>query len=853
MDQYVYLQKPDGNYMRVFVENYVLDQNTKREYLVALNQSLAKKCFEVYEKQVSILTDKDAELLDHYQENDRFIISTDRHPNKERYQIVKEFDRPIIYYVFDNGNLRSYKANLEMKDGIKILVNIRFLRSYDNIPKMDVEKIITEQQHFEPTYLVLDKMNDLEYQMDGTIILHNWRAVSLKENSVQEAKEPSILNEDPKSFLEKKEEEETIIFYVQDHDIIQKYQGNKIGAKGESIIAKDLKLVVTIKVTENFDFDQFIVSDTVEMNAYFVSFRDYDPEVKLENGVPVAQATIRPFLQKTEHVLESYKQANQAPVLEESSQDEKNLEEKIIVEPIIFYVDDQDVIQKYQGNMITNKGESIVARDLKLMDTIRVSKNFDFDQFIASDTVEMNAYFVSFRDYDSEVKLENGNPVAFATIRPFIQKTESVLETITQKEDTVVLEESIPEETLEEETFIAQPIIFYVHDNDVVKEYQGMMVENMGTTMSVQGIKLMDVIHGTNNLNVESFLENIAKEGAYFTTFDSYEPDAIEKDGKIISTATIHNFLQKKPNEKKEEPKKELETAIAFSGDIQDGKSGYSIYGIRCEVLSKDPLTLRPLKTREKTIVFHKTEASSLEEVCQEYQNLYPTPPIYLLKGVDMISETQILDSKNYQTFAPQQETKTESLLEQGRRVLTEAEMEAQRKKELAELQKKKLTNQYRGAIAEEYLRSNPEDISFAHYISALEAAGMTKEHMQATGLLDTIQKKSKPEPLADFKPASEPVVLSDSLPPKSKPEVLVDFEPVPTKPMTLSDSFQKRFVVVKAVNDDILKNIQKMERLGHSANEIVEELNLPRAMVDLMRQDIPELEIKQQEKEKLR
>lgn len=128
----------------------------------------------------------------------------------------------------------------------------------------------------------------------------------------------------------------------------------------------------------------------------------------------------------------------------------------------------------------------------------------------------------------------------------------------------------------------------------------------------------------------------------------------------------------------------------------------------------------------------------------------------------------------------------------------------------------------YQTPISDEYRMKHPEDVSFANYIRALELAGLTREHMEKTGLLDQIQKKEK---------------LNSEI-----EAFTFDHHPSSKQITTLSDSFRKRFPIVKGMNDDILESIIKMEKIGHAPEQIVLELHLPSAMVEQLSKDIPNL-----------
>ena len=125
---------------------------------------------------------------------------------------------------------------------------------------------------------------------------------------------------------------------------------------------------------------------------------------------------------------------------------------------------------------------------------------------------------------------------------------------------------------------------------------------------------------------------------------------------------------------------------LMFNGDIDiyDNQTHYTIWGCFCTVLSENPFTVIPDKGGLKTIIYEDEKSSSIEEVCQNYQNLYPNVSVYLTKIEIKGNDPIVLEE--YTRFEPQEGMKDKTLLESGKKILTEEEMIAKRQEELERL-----------------------------------------------------------------------------------------------------------------------------------------------------------------------
>lgn len=249
-----------------------------------------------------------------------------------------------------------------------------------------------------------------------------------------------------------------------------------------------------------------------------------------------------------------------------------------------------------------------------------------------------------------------------------------------------------------------EPIIFYVYDENVVKKYSALSTNQTEDTIEVKDVKTIEVMTGAENLDVNRFLASKDIEiGAYFVNYDNYNPTIENVSGKLIASATLKNALckTKEMEEQYLEEEPPVETAekeetptkiLVFNGDIDvyDNQTHYTIWGCFCTVVNENPLTVIPDKNGVKTIIYEDEKSSSMEEVCQNYQNLYPNISVYLTNAEIKGNEAIVIEE--YTVFKPQEENKEKTLLESGKKILTEDEMIAKRQEELERL-KNQATN----------------------------------------------------------------------------------------------------------------------------------------------------------------
>lgn len=242
---------------------------------------------------------------------------------------------------------------------------------------------------------------------------------------------------------------------------------------------------------------------------------------------------------------------------------------------------------------------------------------------------------------------------------------------------------------------LGKEIIFYVYDQTIVKKYQGKITLIENAEISVSNLKLLEKINVSLDFDIDQYISGEDFEpGACFVDYENYIPTVKMVEGKPVTSARMIHFLRK-PMIKQENNSDLEETSLAenkiivFNGESEfyENKIHYSIWGAIATVVSKKPLTIIPEKNGIKTIIYEDPNATSVEETCQSYQNLYPSLPVYLLHEKNLIgSKEYVLEESDYTAFSVNSIVKNESLLTQGRKILTEKEMIARREAELVAL-----------------------------------------------------------------------------------------------------------------------------------------------------------------------
>ncbi len=302
----------------------------------------------------------------------------------------------------------------------------------------------------------------------------------------------------------------------------------------------------------------------------------------------------------------------------------------------------------------------------------------------------------------SDIPYESSPDVYDEAIEEFFESSEDVEgEQLVDTSDVEPVDEGLEEIKPEEIVIEGDPIVFYVYDQNVVKKYSALLTNQTENGIEIQDIKTIEVITGAANLDINQFLagEEVAI-GSYFVNYDDYNPTIENINGKLIAVATLNNAICKTEEMEKRIFEEETELSrpndedlaskkiLVFNGDIDvyDNQTHYTIWGCFCTVLSEEPLTLVPDKNGVKTIIYEDEKSSSINEVCQKYQNLYPGISVYLTGSE--IKGSEPITISDYTHFEPQPEKSEGTLLEHGRKVLTEEEMIAKREKELADLKK---------------------------------------------------------------------------------------------------------------------------------------------------------------------
>lgn len=678
----VYLSKIDGRSIKCYVLDYLLDTETRNTYLLIVDQhGRNAKAFEITNDKAVILSAEEVGMFSRYNLNPRFTRITSGYEDGKNFLLVKR------------GQILE-EANVETK---------------------------TKEEPIEETSVPVQEENHVEEKKDT---LKGQETTVQKEEQVAE----ETVTEEPK---------ETIIFYVYNGDDVKKYHGVLKSKIGNTLEVTNVQYVLRISGAKNLNVAEFMENQAVEMGAYFVNFDDYEGSVERIPGKnPIANARLNNALcknetmdfsnQHEEPVLEEVKPIEE-PMEEETTEPEtvhpleeaetSNLEEETvdneIGEEIIFYVYNFADINKYKGKLKGKHEDRLEVTNVEHIERIQGDEVLDVESLMQKDSFETGAYFVNFIDYESNVKKENGKSIAVATLSHVSckGKTKDKTETAPVEEQQPVIEEKKTEETPQEELKsepTTEEVIFYVGDYDVIKKYKGTLKVARGDQLGVVDVKFLASI-SKPNFKKEQFLEdNTFEANSYFVNFGDYETKVKKGNGKPSVVAKLSHSLYKdavKENmegtaeesitqEPQKEPSKEkTEPIIIFEGEIDthDGKTHYTVYGTICNVIEENPLTIKPEENGEKTIIYSDEDAHSIREVCQNYQNLYPARSVYLLNGYEITNgEVQTISEEQYQRFTPENDLETESLLDNGKRVLTEKEISDSRAKELESLKKKR-------------------------------------------------------------------------------------------------------------------------------------------------------------------
>lgn len=481
---------------------------------------------------------------------------------------------------------------------------------------------------------------------------------------------------------------------------------------------------------------------------------------------------------------------------------------------IIYYVFDHDVLRSYTADM--DETDHTLS-NVRIVNSWNQVKKDEIDSIVSEQNHEEVVYIVY--DKMSDMDFFDGKTVLLHWAERQPKKVVSLLK-----------QEDVKEQ--------AETVILYVYDSNVVKKYQGSLVSKKLETMQISNIKAIQVINVEGTFEVEKFMASDQfEEGAYFAKFgDIYMEYKKEAGNAAQVNVSIEHFLQKKAPEvaidfsqedekEKEEPivppisepeESIKEKVILFEGVQRQGEKNevYPISGVVCILKSQDPFRVVPEHNGVRTISFEDPNTRTFKDTCQAYQNLYPNTPVYLVNDYRILDgKEQIIDKQYLTSFQPQMQLKPGTALTDGKRVLTEDEMAKKRQEELKKIR-----------------------------ISASKVAQLTgKKTGQFKGKNSTSSqnnKKKRQIRLTKIETAGYRTIDEGYSFPLPNSTGIIESKNV----IRLSQAFKKHYPIVNGVNDDILHNIEKLEQLGHTYEEIVKELNLPYALVDQLSVDIPEL-----------
>lgn len=365
--------------------------------------------------------------------------------------------------------------------------------------------------------------------------------------------------------------------------------------------------------------------------------------------------------------------------------------------PIVYYVYDENVLNVYKADLTMSN----VLKNIRFLQSLESVTDDNIREVIRENQYSEPSFLIYDKINDLEYQTDGTIvPLRWAAITDVLNAEEvSVDSELLGENEIDVSEETNKEVVLDDNIEIdGEPIIFYVYEQDIVKKYSGLLTSQTEDFIEVKNITTLEVIEEVE-VTAEQFLMDNVEVGAYFVVYNDYNPTIENVNGKLIATAVLNQPIYKtedmefvpEENETSEEPKN-LKQVLVFTGDdnAYEGNNHCIIWGCLCTVLKEEPFTLLPEKNGVKTIVYENEQANSVLELCQLYQNLYPNYSVYLLVDTEIESGDElILEPGQYIPFQADLENESDSLLESGRRVLTEEEMIAKRQKDLENLKKK--------------------------------------------------------------------------------------------------------------------------------------------------------------------
>ena len=191
-DKVVYLKREGDNGIKAYVVDYIFDTETGKTYVIVAADSKGSnaKVYEVKENEAFVLSKEKIALFQGYKTNNRFQNITAEFKDGLIFNLIKKEEvkkvpqvEESIYYVFDQGTLRSYQADMtlnEMND--PVFSNIKFLKTWKNVKFEDIGTVIEKQNHDKSVILIADKMNDLEFS-NGKVTAVKWSIIDSKQLS----------------------------------------------------------------------------------------------------------------------------------------------------------------------------------------------------------------------------------------------------------------------------------------------------------------------------------------------------------------------------------------------------------------------------------------------------------------------------------------------------------------------------------------------------------------------------------------------------------------------------------------------------------------------------------------------
>lgn len=239
-----------------------------------------------------------------------------------------------------------------------------------------------------------------------------------------------------------KPEQQSIIYYVFDHDVLRSYTADM---DPTDHTLSNVKIISSWNQVKKEDIDLIIAEQHHEEAVYVVYDKMSDMDFFDGKIVLLHWSEIQPNKRVSSEEL-----SEPEPVVESPQRD-----------GVILYIFDKNIVRKYQGNLVSKENDKLQISGIKAIQTIDIEGTFKVEQFMNSSNFEEGAYFARLEDVSMGYKKEPGKATCEVTavINHFLQK--NTLEVTEEREGEISkpsLESEPIKEVKQEKVIIFEPI-----------------------------------------------------------------------------------------------------------------------------------------------------------------------------------------------------------------------------------------------------------------------------------------------------------------------------------------------------------------------------------------------------------